>query len=108
MSPLTGEIDKELEEIAEQLLTLSQRAYELRVKHDSSQAGGLPPGRLLALARNRAQLTQTGLAEMTGVHFNTIINFEQGRTHPRTQTLMKLAEAVGIDWETLRADEEYL
>jgi DNA-binding XRE family transcriptional regulator len=99
-------IAEELEEIAEQLASVTRKTVELQEKLGGGAAPSLEPGRRLARARNKANMTQAKLAEVSGVHMNTIINFEKGHTTPRARTLMALAEVVGIPWESLQEDED--
>jgi DNA-binding XRE family transcriptional regulator len=96
----------ELHEIARELDALADRVRSLSgVEHEETDRA-LPPGQRLALARNRANLSQAELASMTGVSANAIVNFETGKTKPLTRTLMRLAEVLRIPWEVLRDDAE--
>lgn len=52
----------------------------------------------LRTARRRAALTQTELAERSGVGITTITRIEAGHVpEPRISTLRKLAEALGVE-----------
>jgi DNA-binding XRE family transcriptional regulator len=95
----------ELEEVAIQLEALAKRVRSVGVENGVTK-DSLSPGTRLVRARNRANMTQEGLARISGVAANTIINFENGRTRPRPRTLMALAEAVGIPWEALQEDDD--
>ncbi|GAB3940777.1 hypothetical protein GCM10029976_058990 [Kribbella albertanoniae] len=54
-------------------------------------------GELLRRFRGAAQLTQAGLAERSGVGFETIRSLESGRRKsPREDTLQSLADALGL------------
>lgn len=54
-------------------------------------------GELLRRFRGAAQLTQAGLAELSGVGFETIRSLESGRRKsPRGDTLQLLADALGL------------
>lgn len=101
-----NDIAEELGEISAQLHALSERTSDLgtRVTSEPPEHNDLPPGQRLIRARNRAKMTQKGLADVSGVSANTIINFENGHNQPRVQTLMKLAEALNIPWEYLRGE----
>lgn len=45
--------------------------------------------------RENAGLSKEDLAEMLGVHFNTIDNWEDGTTEPRASQIKRLAEIFG-------------
>jgi transcriptional regulator with XRE-family HTH domain len=54
---------------------------------------------LLRKARSDAGFTLKELAERSGVGFTTIHYLESGRVpDPRTQTVLKLATALGVNW----------
>lgn len=89
-------------DIAETLEDLAQRLRNLEMGDQPD----LPPGRLLARARNEANLSQHRLSELSGVATNTIINFEKGKSKPRERTLMALAEQVDIPWYWLLEEED--
>ena len=52
-------------------------------------------------ARLAKGLTQAQLAEAIGVKPTQIANWEQGTRKPKVGALMKIADALGIDWTTL-------
>jgi transcriptional regulator with XRE-family HTH domain len=54
-------------------------------------------GRNLCLARQRCGLTQEKLAERTGLCRDTIYKIEMGQRSPRLDTLLTLADTLGID-----------
>ena len=56
---------------------------------------------LIAQARLAKGLTQAQLAEAIGVKPTQIANWEQGIRKPKVGALMKIADALGIDWTTL-------
>lgn len=56
---------------------------------------------LIAQARIAKGLTQAQLAEAIGVKPTQIANWEQGTRKPKVGALMKIADALGIDWTTL-------
>lgn len=56
---------------------------------------------LIAKARLAKGLTQAQLAEAIGVKPTQIANWEQGTRKPKVGALMKIADALGIDWTTL-------
>jgi transcriptional regulator with XRE-family HTH domain len=50
--------------------------------------------------REGAGLSQAALADkLGGVHFNTIKNWEQGNSEPRSSDLIKLADVFGVSIE---------
>ena len=56
---------------------------------------------LIAQARLAKGMTQAQLAEAIGVKPTQIANWEQGTRKPKVGALMKIADALGIDWTTL-------
>jgi transcriptional regulator with XRE-family HTH domain len=67
------------------------------------QPGGRPPkstapdiGQRIAAARRRADISQAKLAEMLGVTQQTIGTLERRTSAPRTATVVKIAEALGV------------
>ena len=96
---------KEFMAIADDLEVLATRLRDAAVR-DGAEVEKLPPGQLLARARNRARLSQNKLAELSDVSVNAIIKFETGKTRPRPRTLMALAEHVGLSWESLQEDDD--
>lgn len=96
---------REVREIQELLTDTARRIGRLFEQGDVEAGVSLscdttiPAGRRFALARNRAGLSQVELAQMSGISANTIINFENNRSHPRPKTLMRLAEHVGEPWD---------
>lgn len=99
-------LDEGLEMLENNLMVLASRVKELRGQVSPDAPSSKTPGERLALARNRARLSQNALSELSGVSVNAIINFENGRTKPRPRTLMALAEHLDIPWETLKEDDD--
>jgi transcriptional regulator with XRE-family HTH domain len=59
-------------------------------------------GELVRYHRGRASMTQEDLAEKAGVSPTTVVRLESGEIkRPRTETLAKLAKALGVDPSTL-------
>ena len=58
-------------------------------------------GQNLQRLRNKAGLSQAGLAERSGISVNTIQNWEIDRHQPRIEALPKLAEALGVALDAL-------
>lgn len=56
---------------------------------------------MLKEAREKAGLSQTDLADRTGLSVRSIQNWEQGHRTPRVQVVLTLAEAVGVKPEQL-------
>jgi DNA-binding XRE family transcriptional regulator len=107
---VSAQLSHELSELAKQLQALAERTGDLSKQADPDSdhdtPDDLPPGQRLVRARSRAKMTQQGLADVTGVSVNAIINFERGKSKPRISTLMRLAEAVNVPWELLDDQEE--
>ncbi len=55
----------------------------------------------LRWARARAKLTQQELAEKSGISFQQINRYENGRTVPREITVLALTDALEIDPDSL-------
>jgi transcriptional regulator with XRE-family HTH domain len=62
-------------------------------------------GERLQRLRERAGLSQSGLAERAGLNRRTIQNWEQGRRIPRADALLSLARGLGVPVEALLSDE---
>ena len=64
----------------------------------------------LRLARSRARLTQTELANKIGVSQVLISQYEMARSHPSFETLKLLAEALNVsaDWLIGLSDERLI
>jgi transcriptional regulator with XRE-family HTH domain len=60
----------------------------------------------LKVARERAGLSQTGLAEASGVPVGNIRDYEQGRREPLLGKAAKLAVALGISLDALAGTED--
>lgn len=60
-------------------------------------------GEVLKAARERAGLSQPGLAAKSGVPVGTIRDYEQGRRDPLLSTAVKLAAALGVSMDELTA-----
>jgi transcriptional regulator with XRE-family HTH domain len=56
---------------------------------------------MLKEMREKAGLSQTGLAKKAGVPFRSVQNWEQGVRVPRPQALLALAEALGTTTDVL-------
>lgn len=67
-----------------------------------AEMSGLPPlSRALRQARERAGLSQYKLADAAGVSRATIANIEGGQDSANSETLQKLADALGVGIEEL-------
>jgi transcriptional regulator with XRE-family HTH domain len=60
----------------------------------------------LLIARSRAGMTLSELAEKSGVAANTISEAERGARVPQARTLHKLAQALGVDPAALISEEK--
>lgn len=58
-------------------------------------------GRNLYMARRRMGVTQEALAAMAGLHRQTVYLLENGRRSPGLDTIVRLADALGVDACTL-------
>ena len=56
-------------------------------------------------ARSELNLSQTQLAEATGVALRTILDYEKGKKKPRQATLLRLAKALGVSVRFLSDDD---
>lgn len=54
-------------------------------------------GRNLFRERRRLGVTQEALARMAGLHRSEIQKLEAGRRDPRLRTIVRVADALGID-----------
>ncbi len=68
-------------------------------------------GRAIETERTKAKLTQDDLAQLSGVSQPHISSIEKGRWSPKQNTVMLIAEALGVDVNALlppsRRDEAY-
>lgn len=61
----------------------------------------------IRLARDKANLSQKELADLLGVHYRSVQNWERGGRLPKSlDTVMKISEVLGIPSEQLLDDEE--
>lgn len=58
-------------------------------------------GRCLAVARERAGLSQAAAAEALGLHRHSFINWEGGSTEPLADDLLRLADLYGVTLDEL-------
>ena len=58
-------------------------------------------GNLIAQARLKAGFTQTQLADAIGVGQTQIANWESGFRKPKMDALIRIGNALGVDWTTL-------
>lgn len=75
----------------------SVREYEIiatKAPHSKSQNG-------IAAARIEKGWTQQELAEAIGVAQQHVQRWEAGVYKPKTETLRRIGEALGVDWTTL-------
>jgi len=91
---------------------LKRLAEKLGVDPSALTVPDLPPMELeppppprqvtpIAAARAAAGLTQAQLAERIGVSPVALSGWETGKHQPKLTYLKKIAEALGVDWETL-------
>ncbi len=60
-------------------------------------------GKHITKQRERKQLSLRGLAEAADLSPSTLSEIEKGLTLPQPDSLRRIAEALGIDWEDLYA-----
>src|SRR5689334_11558288 len=66
-----------------------------------SNGGAMGFGDMLKTMREKAGLSQSQLAERSGLSLRSIQNWEQGHRVPRAQMLLALARGVGVPVEKL-------
>lgn len=62
-------------------------------------------GARLRALRDAAELTQAALAEKAGIQVNSIARLERGAYQPTWITVLKLAEALGVEPNDFRPEE---
>lgn len=65
-------------------------------------------GESIKTARVKKGLTQKQLGELMGVGAQTISAYESGRRRPKTETLIRFAEALGVSLSDLLTDVDYI
>lgn len=67
-------------------------------------------GEKLHSLRKAKRMTQEELAKLSGIHKNTIVNYEAGKTYPHNrETYQILADIFEVDVRTIRnEDEEFI
>jgi transcriptional regulator with XRE-family HTH domain len=84
---------------------------EAEERQDNAEEDAGYVGRAIEVERTRARLTQGDLAQLSGVSQPHISSIEKGSWSPKLNTVMLIAEALGIDVNALlppnRRDEEY-
>lgn len=58
----------------------------------------------LAQLRNQKGMTQEEMAKLLGVKQTTISGWENGTREPKHEMVVKIAEALEVDWPTLYGD----
>lgn len=64
-------------------------------------------GELIRQARATAGMTQADLAKLLGVTPQAISQYERGIKNPKTETLKKIAAALGVPWYELLSDDPH-
>ena len=62
-------------------------------------------GENIRQARKQAGLTQRALSELTGIAEPTIRKYEANKLNPKIETITKIARAMGLYVDELRADD---
>lgn len=78
----------------------------MRQRRDAVRGGGQVENNIKSLRKERG-LSQQVLADMVGVHKNTIINWETEATDPRSCDLVKLSETLGCTIEDIVLASEH-
>lgn len=60
-------------------------------------------GETIREARERTGLSQAALAEKIGMHRENMIRVEKGRTNLTVETMMKIADALGLSLQIVLA-----
>lgn len=58
-------------------------------------------GERIKQARKAAGLTQAELATILGVKYQMIGQYENGKRNPKKETIQKIADALGVDYQAL-------
>src|SRR5205807_485434 len=87
-------------------LTGWPRAGRMGSSANQRRRWAVPFGVRLRELREKAGLSQSGLAEGAGVPIDSIQNWEQGRTRPRIEALGKLARALGVTVDELLQEQD--
>lgn len=54
-------------------------------------------GKSIKERRNMLRITQSHLAEMAGIHINTLYKIERGQANPTIDVLMKITKVLGLE-----------
>jgi transcriptional regulator with XRE-family HTH domain len=80
-------------------------------RRDNAEEDARYVGRAIEIERTKARLTQGDLAQLSGVSQPHISNIEKGTWSPKLNTVMLIAEALGVDVNTFlppsRRDDSY-
>jgi transcriptional regulator with XRE-family HTH domain len=80
-------------------------------RRDSAEEDARYVGRAIEIERSKARLTQGDLAQLSGVSQPHISSIEKGTWSPKLNTVMLIAEALGVDVNAFlppsRRDESY-
>lgn len=60
----------------------------------------------LQMIRKQKGISQTRLAQLSGVHRVSIVRYEEGRTTPNARNALKLARALGCTIDDLLGEKE--
>ena len=64
-------------------------------------------GELIKQARQNSKMTQKELSEKVGVSYQMIQAWENNRRNPKTETVKKIATALGVPWYELLSDDPH-
>jgi len=72
----------------------------------------MPPigdtARVLKMWREMSDLNQRELADLAGIHYTTISDYETGKTIPQTETIARVTAALGMTPTDREAAESYV
>jgi transcriptional regulator with XRE-family HTH domain len=97
--------------VREASVSKSPAARDAEARRDAAEEDARYVGRAIEIERSKARLTQGDLAQLSGVSQPHISSIEKGTWSPKLNTVMLIAEALGVDVNALlppsRRDESY-
>lgn len=63
-------------------------------------------GERIGVARRRLKISQTALGERIGYSMNGIAKIERGESDPKLSVLLRIAQALGVDYELIVTGRE--
>jgi transcriptional regulator with XRE-family HTH domain len=97
--------------VREASVSKSPAERDAEARRDAVEEDAQYVGRAIEIERTKARLTQGDLAQLSGVSQPHISSIEKGTWSPKLNTVMLIAEALGVDVNTFlppsRRDESY-